>query len=194
MKKKGVIEEEYYNGGYAYEYYPSYWGFNIKRNNKYFNSLLNLKNFSQEFIRAKELFIKTQFKRDELSLVCNICKTDKMDLGILKEGDLLVTYHNYQNSDLPIMVELRPNCKSLIKNRHYINVRIYAFRNPNQTYIRNMPDLNTVVLKFLNDINNRVISIGSKMLEISDDKGTISSEYEEQAIKDVNKLLKLNYF
>lgn len=162
----------------------------IYRKNEYFNILLDLELFMRDFIRAEELFTK----RIDLGAYhsfhsCNICKTDLMDLDILSDGIILITYHNYQNSNLSVLVELFPQCGSLIKNRHYISTRITACIKPLQTYVRNMDHLNDLVLKFLKDMNEQVIKKASVMLAESDEFGTIRTVYEKQAIKEVNKIL-----
>ena len=163
---------------------------NIYRKSEYFNSLLDLERFTTDFIRAKELFTrKIDLGYYKSFYSCNICKTDLMDLDILSNTILLVTYHTYQNSDLSILVELFPQCGSLIKNSHHICTRITACRKPHQTYIRNMGHLNDLVLKFLKDMNEQVIKKASAMLAESDEFGTIRTVYEKQAIKEVNKLI-----
>ena len=166
--------------------------FRVNRKNGYFDSLLKLKKFSVEFKRAEELFTK-KIKYDSYSnsKSCNICKTDLMNLDIEDDGTILVTYHNYQNESLPITVSIFRHCDSFIKNKHYLDIKITAHRSYKQTYIRNMDHLNNLVLDFLKDMTDQVISKATPMLKKSDEDGTIRTVYEKQAVNEVNTMLGL---
>lgn len=164
--------------------------FRVNRKNDYFDSLIKLKDFAVEFKRAKELFTK-KIKYDSYCKSCNICKTDLMNLDITDDGTILVTYHNYQDESLPISVSIYRHCESFIKKKHYLNIQIVAHRSPKQTYIRNMDHLNNLVLDFLKDMTDQVISKATPMLKKSDEDGTIRTVYEKQAVNEVNSMLGL---
>ena len=114
-----------------------------------------------------------------------------MNLDITDDGTILVTYHNYQDESLPISVSIYRHCESFIKKKHYLNIQIVAHRSLKQTYIRNMDHLNNLVLDFLKDMTDQVISKATPMLKKSDEDGTIRTVYEKQAVNEVNTMLGL---
>jgi hypothetical protein len=54
-----------------------------------------------------------------------------------------------------------------------------------------MDHLNNLVLDFLKDMTDQVISKATPMLKKSDEDGTIRTVYEKQAVNEVNTMLGL---